>query len=161
PGFIDPGRVALTPTGFPGPTFDPQTPPQPVYPNPDHVPAMGTFFRAPEVQPPIIPLDWNPLAPDVEPPSSAIPEVSAPPPPPSAPEPPVAHAPVREDPKASVDGGALDILRAFFEGAGLPASDLKTVDVAARMRCYGEIMRELIAGIRELLAVRALTKSEF
>jgi len=163
PGFIDPGRVALTPAGSSEPILDPQGSGHLGYPNPDHVPAMGTFFRAPEVQPPIIPLDWNPLASDVEsPPSATPPAVSAPPQPaPSRPEPPAAHALAGEVPKASVDGGAVDILRAFLEGAGLSPPDPKTVDVAVRMRGYGEIMRELVAGIRELLAVRTLTKSEF
>jgi type VI secretion system FHA domain protein len=152
--------------------LDPQGSGHPGYPNPDHVPAMGTFFRAPEVQPPIIPPDWNPLIPDVESSSSAVPPavsasmappaMSAPPQPaPSEPEPAVAYARTNEAPKASVDGSAIDILRAFLEGAGLSPPDPKTVDVAVRMRGYGEIMRELVAGIRELLAVRTLTKSEF
>lgn len=163
-GFIDPGRVALSSAGFPGPAFDPQGSAHAGHADPDHVPAMGTYFHAPEVQTPIIPPDWNPLALDVEDtPASAPPSAAplSPPPAPREPESPVVAAPVAEAPKPSVDGDAVAILRAFLEGAGLPGSDVRTADVAAQMRGYGEIMRELVAGIRELLAVRTLTKSEF
>ena len=164
PGIIDPGRVALPPTGFPAPALAPQGAGHPGQPDPDHVPAMGTFFRAPEVQAPIIPPDWNPLAPEAE----NVPAPAAPPPPaipaplaPSGPPPPVARAPVGDASRRAGDAGAAEMLRAFLEGAGLSNPDLGTADPAGRMRGYGEIMRELISGIRELLAVRTLTKSEF
>src|SRR5262249_8856977 len=46
------------------PFADPPEPRRTGRPDPNHVPAIGTFFRAPEVQTPIIPPDWNPLAPE-------------------------------------------------------------------------------------------------
>jgi type VI secretion system protein len=138
-------------------------------PAPDHVPAMGTFFRAPEVKAPIIPPDWNPLAPTpdelpapatgapaVQEASPLMPELRA------APRAP-ARMPILREGEASLAGSAvpLHLLRAFLEGAGLSNAEIDGQDATERMRNYGQIFRELVFGIRELLAVRTLTKSEF
>ena len=63
-------------------------------------------------------------------------------------------------PQAAAAAG-MQFLRAFLEGAGLPAAHLSAHDAAEGLRNYGQIFRELVSGIRELLAVRTLTKSEF
>jgi type VI secretion system FHA domain protein len=55
----------------------------------------------------------------------------------------------------------MQFLRAFLEGAGLSPTHLGALDAAEGLRNYGQIFRELVSGIRELLAVRTLTKSEF
>jgi type VI secretion system FHA domain protein len=52
-------------------------------------------------------------------------------------------------------------LGAFLQGAGLPDRDIGSVDPVACLQRYGELLRELTSGIRELLAARALMKSEF
>jgi type VI secretion system protein len=145
----------------------------PSEPDPNHVPAMNTFFRAPEPQAPIIPPDWNPLAPDAAEapaertnmPPAASPE-PAPVPMPMEPVTPVVAPPrdTRDAPRqagAADDAAALQFLRAFLEGAGLSPVQLNAGDAAERLHDYGQIFRELVSGIRELLAVRTLTKSEF
>jgi type VI secretion system protein len=144
---------------------------RPGEPDPNHVSPMNTFFRAPEPQAPIIPPDWNPLAPDaaeapVEP--ASLPPIASPEPTPvrMAVEPATpAPAPPRDvDDAPRRDGGAnaaIELLRAFLEGTGLSPTQLSARDAAERLRTYGQIFRELVSGVRELLAVRTLTKSEF
>lgn len=156
-----PGQPGLSHFPLPNVHPEPYEAPQrfPGEPDPNHVPAMSTFFRAPEPQAPIIPLDWNPLAADaVEPPpvepAKALPAALYEP----APAPlPVAQARDMRRQAGAVDG----LLRAFLEGAGLSSVQLGTLDAAEQLREYGRIFRELVSGIRELLAVRTLTKSEF
>jgi type VI secretion system protein len=53
------------------------------------------------------------------------------------------------------------MLRAFLDGAGLSGAAVEPGDPAASLHHYGEILRELISGVRELMATRALMKSEF
>jgi type VI secretion system protein len=161
PASAEPGRAR-----FPLPNLDPapyEAPRRPAGgPDPNHVPAMNTFFRAPEPQAPLIPPDWNPLAPDaaetpVEP-ANMLPVAS--------PEPSPVSIPMKQvtadaaSPQAGAAAG-IQFLRAFLEGAGLPPVHLSTHDAAEGLRNYGQIFRELVSGIRELLAVRTLTKSEF
>jgi type VI secretion system protein len=111
-------------------------------PDPDHVAAVDTFFRAPEVREPIIPPDWNPLAPEpapaLEPPNSQI--VS--PPPlvrPAAALPPEAAQSLRAAVAAAPVGpsapdAAFDAARAFFEGAGLSYASPAVENPAEQMR---------------------------
>ena len=156
------------------PTMAPQR--RPGEPDPNHVPAMSTVFRAPEPQAPIIPLDWNPMAPDAAEmpdaagrrrPPVALPDPVVPPMPRRAGEPLVVAAAARDpggaalQPGAADDAAALQLVRAFLEGAGLSPVQLGSRDAEERLRSYGRIFRELVSGIRELLAVRTLTKSEF
>src|SRR5262249_39092037 len=63
-----------------------------------------------------------------------------------------------QQPAGDVDARALG---AFLQGAGLPDRDIGSVDPGACLQRYGELLRELTSGIRELLAARALMKSEF
>lgn len=168
PAAPDPGRGRFPlPSMQPAPYEAPRR--LPGEPDPNHIPAMNTFFRAPEPQAPIIPLDWNPLAPDAEETPASLPPMAAPGPAPLRvpPEPAIPVAPpprnIPEAPRQSggADAAAMECLRAFLEGAGLSPAQLSGRDAADRLRNYGEIFREFVSGIRELLAVRTLTKSEF
>jgi type VI secretion system protein len=136
-------------------------------PDPNHVAAIDVFFRAPKVKSPIIPPDWNPLAPEAPP---GLPETLDlasldPPAPPAAspvprPSPPIGAFHVPET-TAGAPGLAAEMLRAFLDGAGLSGAAVEPADPAASLHHYGEILRELISGVRELMATRALMKSEF
>jgi type VI secretion system FHA domain protein len=157
------GRFPL-PNVNPAPYETPQR--RPGEPDPNHVPAMNTFFRAPEPQAPIIPPDWNPLAPD----AADAPVGPANRPPLASPEPAQVSTPINQVTPAGApppQAGSADVaagmqfLRAFLEGAGLSPVQLGAHDAAEGLRLYGQIFRELVSGIRELLAVRTLTKSEF
>jgi type VI secretion system protein len=64
-------------------------------------------------------------------------------------------------PGAADDAAVVQPVRALLEGAGLSPVQLGGRDAAEQLRDYGRIFRELVSGIRELLAVRTLTKSEF
>jgi type VI secretion system protein len=138
-------------------------------PDPDHVAAVDTFFRAPEVREPIIPPDWNPLAPEASPAPAAPNDQIVSPPPPARP---AAALPqeAAQSPRAAVAAtpvgpsapdAALDAVRAFFEGAGLSYTSPALDNPAERMRRCGELFRELVSGIRDLLATRTMMKSEF
>jgi type VI secretion system FHA domain protein len=115
---------------------------------------MGTFFRAPDIQAPIIPLDWDPLTLPAEPaPEPVTPPLAGF----ATSEPAPSELPAAPANTASTAA----LFHAFLEGAGLPNANIEADDPTGRMRAYGEILRELISGVRELLAVRTLTKSEF
>lgn len=137
-------------------------------PLPDHVAAVDTFFRPPEVKDPIIPPDWNPLL--AEPPVvQATPAKGDP----SAGEAPPAHRYVSAAPAAAEvqpvaavaaagdAAAAAAMVHAFLAGAGLPVPAAGSDPPEQQLRRYGEIFRELAAGIRDLLASRSLMKAEF
>lgn len=165
-----PGDEALAPP----PAGDPFAPPaapaesgRAGAPDPNHVAAIDTFFRAPEVKAPIIPPDWNPLAPEAAP-QPALPEAKEfDPPEPRVSSPAPRHSPpvrahrVPEAAAGAPGAGQTEMLRAFLDGAGLSEAAIDAADPAASLRRYGEIFRELVAGVRELMATRALMKSEF
>jgi type VI secretion system protein len=132
-------------------------------PIPDHVAAVETFFRAPEIREPIIPPDWNPLAaePPAAPTTAATDEPIAVTPPSPANQ---IRTGLRAEAEAPVraDGSPSDaLLQAFLEGAGLTVNPEGAEPADQRMHRYGEIFRELAAGIRDLLASRSLMKAEF
>jgi type VI secretion system FHA domain protein len=136
-------------------------------PDPNHVAAIDSFFRAPKVKSPIIPPDWNPLAPEDAPGLPETPDLASfdPPAPPAAspvprPSPPIGAFHIPET-TAGAPGLAAEMLRAFLDGAGLSGAAVEPADPAASLHHYGEILRELISGVRELMATRALMKSEF
>jgi len=129
----------------------------------DHVPAENQYFRPPKVtreQPRAddgIPEDWDA-------------DLLAGPAPPAAPvagmastRPPRTVAPT---PRAAVpalgarpaDGSPL---QAFLDGAGLAGASLSEADVEAIMRTLGQIFRETIGGLRDVLMSRTAFKSEF
>jgi type VI secretion system FHA domain protein len=143
-------------------------------PDPDHVPAVNSFFQVPGIKPPVIPPDWNALSTDVEPTpqpgTDAV--VFSPMPAPELPQPPTPSGltvkphqtgglPSEAVAQPTIDALAGEALKAFLDGAGLPDAPIGSVDSVACLRGYGELLRELTSGIRELLFARAEMKSEF
>ena len=139
-------------------------------PDADHLPAVNSFFRVPDLRPPIIPPDWDASRTEDDPaaveaadrPKSEL-EASHPPPPAASAEGSHQDRPCAADRMAQplTDEIAAQGLRAFLQGAGLPDAAIGSLDPAACLHRCGELFRELTAGVRELLAARALLKSEF
>ena len=75
-------------------------------------------------------------------------------PPPPTPEPPRA----RSRPNQSIDGDAL--VAAFLEGAGVDPRQVPVEDAEAFLRENGALFRELVFGLSQLLANRAMLKRE-
>lgn len=165
----------------PGPTADwPGTPS-------DHAPPEQQSFQPPRVAQTPIPEDWDPFAPVVPPQSRAPAAQSAPPagertrlPGHGVPDsegfgavPPPGQGPLDPrslDPRqagaapfvaASGPGNDLALLRAFLEGAGLPAAAIGGEDPQQAMRRMGALVREMVAGLVELLATRSMVKAEY
>jgi type VI secretion system protein len=167
------GFEAFPPAARPVPGFPPPEVGRRGEPDPDHVPAVASFFRVPDVKPPIIPPDWNALEAERQMPPLGADEIASPPTPAFQPPPAssssnittgpeqIAVHPSEMMPQPAASGLAGDAVRAFFEGAGLPDADIGSVDASACMRAYGELLREFTSGIRELLFARAEMKSEF
>jgi type VI secretion system FHA domain protein len=124
---------------------------QPIAPTIDPGPAVNVNFRPPEVRAPLIPTDWNALQPETPP--EPEPHVA------SAPEPMRPADPPTVPPLRSAT--AAEAMRAFLDGAGLAGAAAPSGDDLARLRAYGALFRELAAGLRELVAGRALVKSTF
>lgn len=135
------------------------------------------FFEAPKVvqeKPEEIPEDWlaeeEPAAPPAKSPDPipaepipADPVASAPP----APEPAPAAAPppkpeVRAPaPPAQAQPGDQAALQAFLDGAGLEDLRIPPEHAAEAMRLLGEMYREVVTGLMEVLATRSSIKNEF
>ena len=109
----------------------------------DHVPPEQAFFRPPAARQGSIPEDW---------------EQEVPPAAPVSPPPPRNHLIAQRQPTVAMES---TLLQAFLEGAGLRSADLDPADALARMRQLGAAYREMVVGLRELLAARAAFKSEF
>lgn len=132
---VPPGAASLDPLAM----FGAPPPPAPVVPaQPDHVPAVHAAF----VPPPV-------LRPSPRP-------VSAPPPAAVATP---ATAPATATNFARNDAGSTQLWQAFCQGAGieLGAQDALTPE---KMQQLGEMVRNAVEGILQLVAVRASTKHE-
>ncbi|QQS55623.1 MAG: type VI secretion system-associated FHA domain protein TagH [Candidatus Competibacteraceae bacterium] len=131
---------------------------------------------------PLIPEDWwstpspaaQPAPPPVQPPARSVPEIPAPPPvqPPARPvpeipapppvQPPARPARPEPRPTAQPTGPDIDVLiRAFLEGADLPHLQLTAEQLPDCMRTLGEIFRETVQGLVEVLLARGDVKGEF
>jgi type VI secretion system FHA domain protein len=145
-------------------------PPEQRAPVPEYRPAMAEQRApVPEYRPPMA--EQRPPVPEYRP---AIAEYRPPSPEarPPGPEPrpmtgefrpPVARPPTSEF-RSSSGASSSDaelLLRAFLEGAGLSAERIPSAYAEAKMRAYGALMRELVDGLRELLATRTIMKGEF
>ncbi len=53
------------------------------------------------------------------------------------------------------------LVAAFLQGAGLPPDTLRGADTEASFREIGQMVRAAVDGVRDILATRALVKSEF
>ncbi len=174
---------ALVPETPPAPI--PETAPPPLEPEPpptDEPPVAWAdlepsaqpspdILEPPPDAPPAIPEDWwstpssaaqpapqPPSAPPVVEPRRPIPETPTP-----APAPPARPA-VRPEPSPAVQavGSDTDILiQAFLEGAGLSRLPLTAEQLPECMRTLGEIFRETVQGLVEILLARGDVKGEF
>ncbi len=149
----------------------------PDQPSPDILEALPEASPAPDERPaestaPRIPEDWWAAPPAVAQPA---------PPPPSAPPPAEPRRPVPETPAptppvrpaarpesgpvpapARPSGPDVDtLIRAFLEGAGLPRLPLTAEQLPECMNTLGEIFRETVRGLVEILLARGDVKGEF
>jgi type VI secretion system FHA domain protein len=152
------GGQALIPDDFDLVTGLPKTESHEGAPQKDHAPAEQQYFQPPSRTRQAIPDDW-----DVE--AAEQPE---PPPPPrkrSATKPPAepAEEPVAPRIRAGGGGGAggQDLFRVFLEGAGVEALQLSDADLEKTMHALGQIFREVVSGLRDILMGRTAFKSEF
>jgi FHA domain-containing protein len=136
---------------------------------PDHGHEIFTPYTPPAArpeaavkpEPPAVKPSAPPLLP--QPGASAKPSVpatpSVPPTTPSAPATPVAPPPTQ--PVSVAPSGALEqqLLRAFLQGAGIPAIQAKNL-TPDTMEAIGKLLREAVQGTLDLLRARGLTKSE-
>ena len=97
---------------------------------------------------------------DVVPPEPEAPEIAAPPP---APEKPVAPTAERAAPQPASERTGSDraLLDAFFDGAELEDMRLSDEQAEEIMYVMGQIYREVVSGLMELLATRSSIKNEF
>ncbi len=136
-------------------------------------PSSDILEPPPAAPPPVIPEDWwsapspaaqpapqPPSAPPAAEPRRPVPETPAPAPASTPPARPAA----RPEPSPAVQptGADTDVLiRAFLEGAGLPHLKLTTEQLPGCMRVLGEIFRETVQGLVEILLARGDVKGEF
>jgi len=128
----------------------------------DHAPAEQQHFRPPSAVQEAIPENWadellGPAQPAPKPPVE-------PAPPPEKPRQATA-APRSKAPRAAAATGSAsgdrEPLRAFLAGAGVEDLTLSDGEIDAVMRLVGEMFREMVAGLREILMSRTAFKSEF
>jgi type VI secretion system protein len=130
-------------------------------PTADHAPVIDEYLRPPEILAPLIPPGWNPLQP-AEPPPAAVPGTRLEPQP-------VIEVPIagpNSAPAAPISAPAepvraCEAVRAFLEGAGLAEQAAPPEDDLARLRRFGELFREMAAGLRDLIGARAMTRASF
>jgi type VI secretion system protein len=138
----------------------PRTPVHEGAPQRDHAPAEQQYFRPPSAARASIPEDWgdDPVA-TTEPLPVAAPARRVAP---ARERTPVTAAPRTAAPRAAVTaGGAADPLRAFLEGAGIQETAVADGDPDGTMRMVGEMFRDMVAGLHEILRSRTAFKSEF
>ncbi len=138
----------------------PRTPVHEGAPQRDHAPAEQQYFRPPSAARSSIPEDWgdDPVATTEPPPVEAPARRVAP----ARERPPVTATPRTAAPRTSAPaGGAADLLRAFLEGAGIEEAGLADGDPDGTMRMVGEMFRDMVAGLHEILRSRTAFKSEF
>jgi type VI secretion system FHA domain protein len=152
------GGQALIPDDFDLVTGLPKTESHEGAPQKDHAPAEQQYFQPPSRTRQAIPDDW-----DVE--AAEQPEPAPPPRKRSATKPPAepAEEPVAPRIRAGGGGGAggQDLFRVFLEGAGVEALQLSDADLEKTMHALGQIFREVVSGLRDILMGRTAFKSEF
>jgi type VI secretion system protein len=140
---------------------------------------LTTGFGAPATPPPAVranapfssapPATPNPYPPSVAPTVPPAPPMERPPapasyPPPSPPQnmPPVAApAPAPAPAPVAVHAGDAALMHAFLEGAGIADLQFAPEQSAVLMRTLGQMTREMVQGMMEMLMARASLKSEF
>src|SRR5262245_13275588 len=139
-------------------TGEPRTPELKGAVQADHAPAEQQHFRPPSAAREPIPENWadellGPTAPtppaETQRPAETPRQAAAPR---SKPERPAQAAPAPGD---------RELLRAFLAGAGVEELTLADAELDGVMRLVGEMFREMVAGLREVLMSRTAFKSEF
>ena len=131
-------------------------------PQRDHAPAEQQYFKPPSATRQAIPDDWD-IGISDQPDQSELPEPPvastrrAPPPDASAPE----IKPARVKPAGAGGSGGQELFRAFLEGAAVEDLQLSDAELEKTMHMLGQMFREMIAGLREILMGRTAFKSEF
>jgi type VI secretion system FHA domain protein len=151
------GGQALIPDDFDLVTGLPKTESHEGAPQKDHAPAEQQYFQPPSRTRQAIPDDW-----DVE--ASAQPEPAPPPRKRPAAGPPAepADEPAAPRIRAATGGaGGQDLFRVFLEGAGVEDLQLSDADLEKTMHALGQIFREVVSGLRDILMGRTAFKSEF
>jgi len=97
---------------------------------------------------------------DVVPPEPEAPEIAAPPPSPEKSKAPAAER-AAPQPASERTGSDLALLDAFFDGAELEDMRLSDEQAEEIMYVMGQIYREVVSGLMELLATRSSIKNEF
>src|SRR5262245_49851306 len=152
------GGQALIPDDFDLVTGLPKTESHEGAPQKDHAPAEQQYFQPPSRTRQAIPDDW-----DVE--AAEQPEPAPPPRRRPATKPPAepAEEPVAPRIRAGGGGGAggQDLFRVFLEGAGVEDLQLSDAELEKTMHALGQIFREVVSGLRDILMGRTAFKSEF
>jgi type VI secretion system FHA domain protein len=94
-------------------------------------------------------------------PGITAPPVSKPPAPPARAASPAATSKPSAQRAAAAGGGGADLLRAFMEGAGLPAKEASPAEAERMLRDCGAILRAAVEGIMMLLIARSEMRKEF
>lgn len=127
-------------------------------PQRDHAPAEQQHFQPPSRAHQAIPDDWDEPA---EQPEPVRPKKRSATRPPAEPD----DGPVAPRAKAiaGIAGGAggQELFRVFLEGAGVENLQLSDADLEKTMHALGQIFREVISGLRDILMGRTAFKSEF
>jgi len=148
------GGQALIPDDFDLVTGLPKTDSHEGAPQKDNTPAEQQYFQPPSRTRQAIPDDWDagPAAEQPEPPPRPKRAATRPPAEP-------ADEPVV---RRSVGGaGVQELFRVFLEGAGVEDLQLSDADIEKTMHALGQMYREVITGLRDILMGRTAFKSEF
>jgi type VI secretion system FHA domain protein len=153
------GGQAMIPDDFDLITGLPKTESHEGGPQKDHVPAEQQYFQPPTRARQAIPDDWDAGPPEQQPEPTPRTKRSASRPPAEPADEPVAP---RARPVGGAGGaGGQDLFRVFLEGAGVEDLQLSDADLEKTMHALGQIFREVITGLRDILMGRTAFKSEF
>ena len=153
------GGQALIPEDFDLVTGLPKTASHEGAPQKDHAPAEQQYFQPPSPARQAIPDDWDS---DLSEPPEPVPAKKRP-----ATRPPVEPAAGTGAPRVKAVGGVAagaggrDLFRVFLEGAGVEDLQLSDAELEKTMHVLGQVFREVIAGLRDILMGRSAFKSEF
>ncbi len=172
PTAPEPPQAAVLPPAWlaeaPATDWEPPAPPAALpasWAEPDPEPDFTMPVRplpAPEPEP-----EARVIAP-VMPQTPPRPVMIQPPAPPPIVPPPIVQAPtpssapeIIETAPVSAGEAAGQLVAAFLQGAGLSPDTLRGADTEASFRQIGQMVRAAVDGVRDILATRALVKSEF
>jgi type VI secretion system FHA domain protein len=153
------GGQALIPEDFDLVTGLPKTESHEGAPQKDHAPAEQQYFQPPSHARQAIPDDWDA---DLSEQPEPAPARKRP-----ATRPPVEPAVGPGAPRAKAVGGVAagaggqELFRVFLEGAGVEDLQLSDAELEKTMHVLGQIFREVISGLRDILMGRSAFKSEF